>query len=130
MPNAHRSFICSGSLQRLLTYCKLFSALALLRPSDKLTPADIAAYSSPPLPAANAFIKKRAAEAPPASGSGADAQRETPRPHARHAVRPRALIPHLLAARQRACAALTMHLRAGEDQELLGYLVSKGARVP
>ena len=120
-----------GSLQRLLTYCKLFSALVLPRVSARLSPADVALYSTPPPPAANAFIKKRAVAEPSSSaiGPGNPARQEASGPHARYAVPPRALIPHLLAARQRACAAFAVHLQAEEHQELLRYLVSKGARV-
>ena len=120
-----------GSLQRLLTYCKLFSALVLPRASARLSPADVALYSTPPLPAANAFIKKRAVAepSPSAIGPGVHVRQEASGPHARYAVPSRALIPHLLATRQRACAALAAYLRAGKDQRLLGYLVSKGARV-
>ncbi len=120
-----------GSLQRLLTYCKLFSALVLPRASARLSPAAVALYSTPPLPAANAFIKKRAVAepSPSAIGPGVHAQQEAPGPQARYAVPPRALIPHLLAARQHASVALAAYLRAGGDEGLLGYLVSKGARV-
>ncbi|KAF8962147.1 hypothetical protein BDZ97DRAFT_1826579 [Flammula alnicola] len=113
-------------LQQLVTYHKLFSAFAFPRVADSLSTAEVDAYSRPPLPAANVFIKRReAAASSDSNGINTSQARQPPKP-----IAARKLMRHLLHARAKACVALSAHLKTAEDETLLGYLSSKGAKIP
>ncbi|KAF9562082.1 glycerol-3-phosphate O-acyltransferase [Agrocybe pediades] len=110
-------------LQRLLTYKKLLSTFAFSR-ADKLTPSQIEAYSKPPLPAVNLFIKRRDGSSD--SNSASTLQERSVPP----SIPSRKLVRHLLHARAGAYAALSSYLKVTEDETLFAYLTSKGAKVP
>ncbi|KAF4610143.1 hypothetical protein D9613_010682 [Agrocybe pediades] len=110
-------------LQRLLTYKKLLSTFAFSR-ADKPTPSQIEAYSKPPLPAVNLFIKRRDGSSDSSSASTLQERSVPP------SIPSRKLVRHLLHARAGAYAALSSYLKVTEDETLFAYLTSKGAKVP
>lgn len=105
-------------LQRLLTYRKLLSTF--VHKDDSLSTAELAAYIKPPLPAANAFIKRRQAGA--TDDSNCPDTYQSPK-----LVTSRRLIRHLLDARTEACTALSTHLM--DNKTLYTFLVDKGGNV-
>ncbi|KAJ3510928.1 hypothetical protein NLJ89_g4397 [Agrocybe chaxingu] len=99
-------------LQRLVTYRNLFRAFAF--PQHRLTTAEVDAYAKPPLPALNAYLKKRE-EFP--------VDHKLPKPIAAWK-----LVRHLLHARTVAIAALSEKLKARDQEALLGFLKSRDYR--
>ncbi|CAA7257510.1 unnamed protein product [Cyclocybe aegerita] len=101
-------------LRRIITYRNLFRAFT--SPLHRLTTAEVDVYVKPPLPALNAYLKKRE-ESP--------VDHKPPKPIAAWK-----LVRHLLHARTVAVGALSEKLKAQNEQTLLGFLESRGAKVP
>ena len=115
-------------LQRLLTYHKLLSMF--IRKDDSLSIAKLAAYTTPPLPAANVFIKRRegaslnASVAHDSNSPDMAGSYQSPK-----LVSSRKLIRHLLDARTDAYDALSAHLTMVDNKTLSDFLLEKGGTV-
>lgn len=98
----------------------------LVHKDASLSTAELAVYTTPPLPAVNVFIKRTASP----DASIAD---DSNCPDAAGGYQPpkvvssRKLLKHLLHARTEACAALSAHLM--DNKAMLAFLLDRDSRI-